>query len=105
MPALIQNVSLGGARLITPEETGAAGDSLLLLFPIGRRQRGLTRVKPLLGGIDAWRARGYPLEAVRVDEADRIRLPEDFRLRIGALPVLSRRPGRGSNSMITFAAS
>src|SRR5438105_4992535 len=39
VPALIQNVSLGGARLITPEETGAAGDSLLLLFPIGRRQR------------------------------------------------------------------
>jgi len=40
------------------------------------RQRGLSRVRPLLGGIDAWRARGYPLEAVRVDEADRIRLPE-----------------------------
>jgi len=53
-----------------PSEAAAASVALML------RQRGLTRVRPLLGGIDAWRARGYPLEAVQVDEADRLRLPD-----------------------------
>jgi rhodanese-related sulfurtransferase len=26
------------------------------------RRRGFTRARPLLGGIDAWRAEGYPVE-------------------------------------------
>jgi len=26
------------------------------------RKRGITRVRPLLGGIDAWRERQYPLQ-------------------------------------------
>ena len=26
------------------------------------RKRGITRVRPLLGGYDAWRAKGYPVE-------------------------------------------
>jgi len=26
------------------------------------RRRGITRVRPLEGGFDAWRERGYPLE-------------------------------------------
>jgi rhodanese-related sulfurtransferase len=26
------------------------------------RKRGITRVRPLEGGFDAWRERGYPLE-------------------------------------------
>jgi len=41
-----------------PSEASAATAALLL------KQRGLTRVRPLLGGLDAWRARGYPLEAI-----------------------------------------
>jgi membrane protein DedA with SNARE-associated domain/rhodanese-related sulfurtransferase len=49
-----------------PSEAAAASVALML------RQRGLTRVRPLLGGIDAWRARGYPVEAVQIDEADRL---------------------------------
>jgi len=53
-----------------PNEISSARVALLL------HRKGIVRVRPLLGGIDAWRARGYPLEAVRVDEADRIRLPE-----------------------------
>jgi membrane protein DedA with SNARE-associated domain/rhodanese-related sulfurtransferase len=42
-----------------PSEAAAANVALML------RQRGLTRVHPLAGGIEAWRARGYPLEAVQ----------------------------------------
>jgi len=41
-----------------PSEAAAASVALLL------KQRGLMRVRPLLGGLDAWRARGYPLEAI-----------------------------------------
>ena len=26
------------------------------------KRQGITRVRPLLGGFDAWRERGYPLE-------------------------------------------
>jgi rhodanese-related sulfurtransferase len=43
-----------------PSEAAAASVARML------RQRGLSRVRPLLGGIDAWRARGYPLEAVQL---------------------------------------
>jgi rhodanese-related sulfurtransferase len=53
-----------------PSEAAAASVALML------RQRGLTRVRPLLGGIDAWRARGYPLEPVQVEEPARVRLSE-----------------------------
>jgi membrane protein DedA with SNARE-associated domain/rhodanese-related sulfurtransferase len=42
-----------------PSEAAAASVALLL------RQHGLTRVHPLAGGIEAWRARGYPLEPVQ----------------------------------------
>jgi 3-mercaptopyruvate sulfurtransferase SseA len=27
-------------------------------------QRGLKRVRPLLGGLDGWRERGYPVEEI-----------------------------------------
>ena len=43
-----------------PNEAAAASVALML------RQRGVTRVRPLLDGIDGWRARGYPLEAVQI---------------------------------------
>lgn len=39
-----------------PNEATAARIALLL------RRRGITRVRPLLGGIDAWRERKYPLD-------------------------------------------
>jgi membrane protein DedA with SNARE-associated domain/rhodanese-related sulfurtransferase len=39
-----------------PNEATAARIALLL------RKRGITRVRPLLGGIDAWRERKYPLD-------------------------------------------
>lgn len=39
-----------------PNEATAARVALLL------RKRGITRVRPLLGGIDAWRERKYPLD-------------------------------------------
>ena len=40
-----------------PNEATAARTALLL------RRRGITRVRPLAGGIDAWRERAYPLDA------------------------------------------
>lgn len=40
-----------------PNEATAAKMALLL------RDKGITKVRPLAGGIDAWRARGFPLEA------------------------------------------
>lgn len=40
-----------------PNEASAARTAFLLY------KRGITRVRPLLGGIDAWRERNYPLEA------------------------------------------
>jgi rhodanese-related sulfurtransferase len=45
-----------------PSEAAAASVALLL------RERGFTRVRPLEGGIDAWRARGFPLEAIRAPD-------------------------------------
>jgi rhodanese-related sulfurtransferase len=29
---------------------------------VGETEQGITRVRPLEGGYDAWRERGYPLE-------------------------------------------
>ena len=40
-----------------PNEVGSARLALLL------QRKGLSRVRPLLGGIDAWRERNYPMEA------------------------------------------
>jgi len=42
-----------------PNEAGSAKLAMLL------RRNGLTRVRPLLGGIDAWRQRNYPVESPR----------------------------------------
>jgi rhodanese-related sulfurtransferase len=39
-----------------PNEAGSAQIALLL------RRKGILRVRPLLGGIDAWRERHYPME-------------------------------------------
>ena len=39
-----------------PNEAGSAQLALLL------QRKGITRVRPLLGGIDAWRERNYPME-------------------------------------------
>jgi rhodanese-related sulfurtransferase len=33
------------------------------------KKRGITRVRPLLGGLDAWVERGYPVEKIGVVEA------------------------------------
>lgn len=41
-----------------PNEVTSARVALLL------RRKGITRVRPLLGGIDAWRAEAYPLEVL-----------------------------------------
>ena len=42
-----------------PNEVTAARMALLL------RQNGITRVRPLAGGVDAWRERNFPLEGLR----------------------------------------
>lgn len=42
-----------------PNEVGSAKLAMLL------QRNGLTRVRPLLGGIDAWRERNYPVESPR----------------------------------------
>jgi 3-mercaptopyruvate sulfurtransferase SseA len=34
------------------------------------RRQGITRVRPLLGGFDAWRERGFPLEEKPVELPD-----------------------------------
>jgi len=34
------------------------------------KRQGITRVHPLLGGFDAWRERGYPLEEKLVQIAE-----------------------------------
>jgi rhodanese-related sulfurtransferase len=39
-----------------PNEVSAARAALLL------HRKGILRVRPLLGGIDAWRERNYPME-------------------------------------------
>jgi 3-mercaptopyruvate sulfurtransferase SseA len=31
------------------------------------RRNGITRIRPLLGGLDAWRERGYPMDTVSVE--------------------------------------
>jgi membrane protein DedA with SNARE-associated domain/rhodanese-related sulfurtransferase len=41
-----------------PNEAGAAQTALILY------RRGVTRIRPLLGGIDAWRERNYPVSPV-----------------------------------------
>ena len=45
-----------------PNEATAAKMALML------RSKGITRVRPLAGGIDAWREKDFPLEASRVVE-------------------------------------
>jgi len=47
-----------------PNEASAARMALLL------RERGVTRVRPLLGGLDAWRARGYPVEVANAGKVE-----------------------------------
>ena len=51
-----------------PNEATAAKMALML------RSRGITRVRPLAGGIDAWREKDFPLDASRVVEVSA--LPE-----------------------------
>ena len=46
-----------------PNEATAARMALML------KRRGITRVRPLAGGIDAWRELAYPLELVVSNEA------------------------------------
>ena len=43
-----------------PNEATAAKMALML------RSKGITRVRPLLGGIDAWREKDFPVEALTV---------------------------------------
>ena len=45
-----------------PNEATAAKMALLL------RSKGVTRVRPLVGGIDAWREKDFPLDALSVDK-------------------------------------
>jgi membrane protein DedA with SNARE-associated domain/rhodanese-related sulfurtransferase len=45
-----------------PNEVSSARAALLL------QRRGIARVRPLLGGIDAWRDRNYPLERVHSEQ-------------------------------------
>src|SRR5215813_6842121 len=47
-----------------PNEATAAKTALML------KRKGITRVRPLLGGIDAWRELAYPLEMVVSKEGD-----------------------------------
>jgi len=79
---LVDAVKLPGALQMSPDElqrryTEIPADRELVLYcscpseaaaasvALQLRQRGLTRVRPLLGGLDAWRARGYPLEPIQ----------------------------------------
>ena len=50
-----------------PNEASAAGVALSL------RRKGIVRVTPLLGGIDAWRERNYPMEPRVVGVASPVR--------------------------------
>jgi 3-mercaptopyruvate sulfurtransferase SseA len=34
------------------------------------RRRGITRIRPLAGGLDGWRERGYPLANYREETAN-----------------------------------
>jgi 3-mercaptopyruvate sulfurtransferase SseA len=40
------------------------------------KRRGITRVRPLLGGFDAWRKRGYPVEQKLVQLNDALAEPQ-----------------------------
>jgi membrane protein DedA with SNARE-associated domain/rhodanese-related sulfurtransferase len=51
-----------------PNEATAAKTAMML------KRRGITRVRPLLGGIDAWRELDYPLERVVLKEAEAVSL-------------------------------
>ena len=55
-----------------PNEAGAAHTALILY------RRGITRVRPLLGGIDAWRERNYPLSRVPITS-----VPMEAKLELG----------------------
>jgi hypothetical protein len=33
------------------------------------KRRGVTRIRPLAGGLDGWRERGLPLEALSIESA------------------------------------
>lgn len=46
-----------------PNEATAARMALLL------KKNGITRVRPLAGGVEAWRERNYPLEELGVEVA------------------------------------
>jgi len=39
------------------------------------RQRGIERVRPLAGGLDAWREHGYPLESINPEPASAVEAP------------------------------
>ena len=83
----VDAVKLPGALQMSPDElqrryTEIPADRDLVLYcscpseaaaaslAIQLRQRGLTRVRPLLGGLDGWRARGYPLEPIQQTPAN-----------------------------------
>ena len=53
-----------------PNEATAAQMALLL------RKRGITRIRPLAGGLAGWRGRGFPLQALQLgdDNSHTIRL-------------------------------
>jgi rhodanese-related sulfurtransferase len=46
-----------------PNEVTAARMALLL------KRNGITKVRPLAGGVEAWRARNFPLEALAIKGA------------------------------------
>jgi membrane protein DedA with SNARE-associated domain/rhodanese-related sulfurtransferase len=50
-----------------PNEVSSARVALLL------HRRGIARVRPLLGGIDAWRERNYPMEPLPVQQEQTLR--------------------------------
>jgi membrane protein DedA with SNARE-associated domain/rhodanese-related sulfurtransferase len=52
-----------------PNEAAAAKMALML------RRKGITRVRPLMGGIDGWRELEYPLEIVKETEVVKAELP------------------------------
>jgi rhodanese-related sulfurtransferase len=39
------------------------------------RNKGITRVRPLEGGLDAWRERGYPIVSAEDQEPDSAKKP------------------------------
>jgi 3-mercaptopyruvate sulfurtransferase SseA len=69
-----------------PNEVSSASLALQL------HRRGFTRVRPLQGGIEAWRGRGYPTEPLPNAEASAIP-PDPSPASAKTLP-LSPEPGR-----------